>query len=162
MRERDHIAAGGALRRLMRAGQCGFELIEKDHGLGLDAARDQRLRRRTAELRGQQIVVLDVSEQTPIFDCFVIATGTSRRQLVAISEEIDRMLRKELGERRLGLSGVEDGRWIVLDYGGVVVHLFDEESRAFYDLEGLWDDAKRLDLSLALRSTGALQESDLS
>jgi ribosome-associated protein len=115
-----------------------------------------------AELRGQQIVVLDVSEQTPIFDCFVIATGTSRRQLVAISEEIDRMLRKELGERRLGLSGVEDGRWIVLDYGGVVVHLFDEESRAFYDLEGLWGDAKRLDLSQALRSTGALQESDLS
>ena len=108
-----------------------------------------------AENRGQEIVVIDVSRQTSLFDCFVIATGTSRRQLHAIAEEIDRVLRKELNEARLSISGYSESRWIVLDYGGVVIHLFDEESRHFYDLEGLWADGIRVDLTEALRNTGA-------
>ncbi len=108
-----------------------------------------------AENRGQEIVVIDVSRQTSLFDCFVIATGTSRRQLHAIAEEIDRVLRKEMNEARLSISGYSESRWIVLDYGGVVIHLFDEESRQFYDLEGLWADGIRIDLTEALRNTGA-------
>jgi ribosome-associated protein len=107
-----------------------------------------------AENKGQDIVVLDLSRQTTVFDCFVIVTGTSRRQLHAIAEEIDRELKKR-GEVRMTISGYDESRWIALDYGGVVIHLFDEEFRKFYDLEGLWGDGVRVDLSEALRDTDA-------
>ncbi len=111
-----------------------------------------------AENKGQDIVVLDLSKQTSIFDCFVIVTGTSRRQLHAISEEVDRVM-KQRGESRMSLSGYDESRWIALDYGGVVVHLFDEECRGFYDLEGLWADATRVDLTETLRDTNARMKS---
>ncbi len=110
--------------------------------------------RAAAENRGQDIVVLDISKQTSLFDCFVLVTGTSRRQLHAMAEEIDRVLEKEMNEKRLSISGYAESRWIVLDYGGVVVHLFDEEARSYYDLEGLWADGIRIDLTDALRNTG--------
>jgi ribosome-associated protein len=96
--------------------------------------------------RGQDVMVLDVSGQTALFDYFVIATGASRRQLHAISDEIDDVLQKELGDRRLNVAGFDESRWIVLDYGNVVIHLFDEETRGYYDLESLWADAKPVDL----------------
>ena len=110
--------------------------------------------RAAAENKGQDILVLDLSKQTSIFDCFVIATGTSRRQLHAIAEEIDRVF-KGRGEKRLSMSGYDESRWIALDYGGVVIHLFDEECRSFYDLEGLWADSTRVDLSETLRDLNA-------
>jgi len=94
--------------------------------------------------RGQDIVVLDVRELTTLFDFFVVATGTSRRQLHAMSEEIDRVLNEQLGDRRLGVEGYEQSRWILMDYGDLVVHLFDEETRAYYALEELWARAKRV------------------
>jgi len=97
--------------------------------------------------KGTDVVVLDVSEQTALFDYFVIATGTSRRQLHAISAEIDDVLQKDLGDRRLGIEGYEESRWIVLDYGNIVIHLFDEETRAYYDLESLWADARVVPLA---------------
>jgi ribosome-associated protein len=90
---------------------------------------------------GTEVLILDVCDQTALFDYFVLATGTSRRQLHAISEEIDDKLQKELGDHRMGIEGYEDSRWIVLDYGSVVIHLFDEETRSYYDLESLWADA---------------------
>jgi ribosome-associated protein len=97
--------------------------------------------------RGRDIVVLDLRELTPIFDYFVVATGTSRRQLHAISEEIDHTLEDDLGDERLSVEGYDNSRWILLDYGDVVIHIFDDETRKFYDLEGLWGPAKRVDLS---------------
>lgn len=101
---------------------------------------------RTAqENRGQDIVILDMREQTPIFDFFVLVSGTSRRQLHAISDEIDDALEKGLGDRRLGIEGYEQSRWILLDYGDVVVHLFEPEARGYYALEDLWAQAKRVD-----------------
>jgi ribosome-associated protein len=96
--------------------------------------------------RGQDIVVLDMRGVTPEFDYFVIATGNSRRQLHAISEEIDRVLENEVGDKRLGIEGYNESRWILLDYGSVVVHLFDAETRAYYALEDLWAHAERLPL----------------
>lgn len=96
------------------------------------------------ENRGKGIVILDMREQTPIFDYFVIATGTSRRQLHAMSEEIDHALEDGLGDKRLGIEGYDASQWIVLDYGTVVVHLFDEETRKYYDLEHLWGGAERV------------------
>ena len=106
--------------------------------------------RTAAENRGRDLVVLDLRELTAVFDYFVIATGTSRRQLHAISEEIDRVLQEELGDRRLGIEGYSESRWIVLDYGNVVIHLFDDEARSYYDLENLWAEAKRVDLTATL------------
>ena len=106
--------------------------------------------RTAAENRGRDIAVLDLRDLTAIFDYFVIATGTSRRQLHAISEEIDRALQDDLGDERLGIEGYAESRWIVLDYGSVVIHLFEDETRSYYDLENLWAEAKRVDLSAVL------------
>ncbi len=100
-----------------------------------------------AENRGQNIMAIDLTEQTSMFDFFVIVTGSSRRQLHAIASEIDRVLRKEMGETRLSESGYDESRWIVQDFGSVVIHLFDEETRAYYDLESLWADGKIIDVS---------------
>jgi ribosome-associated protein len=97
--------------------------------------------------RGRDIVVLDLRELTPIFDYFVVVTGTSRRQLHAISEEIDHTLEDDLDDKRLSVEGYDNSRWILLDYGDVVIHIFDDETRKFYDLESLWSPAKRVDLS---------------
>jgi ribosome-associated protein len=121
---------------------------ERSLELALAAART------AAENRGQNIVVLDMTEQTAWFDYFVIVTGTSRRQLHAMSEEIDRVLEHELGDHRLNIEGYGESRWIVLDYGTVVVHLFDEEMRQFYALEDLWAEAKHVDVSELLSKVG--------
>ena len=81
-------------------------------------------------------------ELTPVFDYFVLVTGTSRRQLHAISDEIEHTLEKDLQDKRMGLEGYGESRWIVLDYGTVVIHMFDEETREYYSLEQLWAQAK--------------------
>lgn len=96
------------------------------------------------ENRGRDIVVLDLRQLTPIFDYFVLASGTSRRQLHAMSEEIDHALEEGLGQRRLGIEGYEESRWILLDYGDVVIHLFEPETRDYYALEELWGHAKQV------------------
>jgi ribosome-associated protein len=91
-------------------------------------------------------VVLDMRSMTTEFDYFVLVTGNSRRQLHAISEEIDRILEGDLGDHRMGIEGYNESRWILLDYGSVVVHLFDAETREYYALEDLWGQAKRVPL----------------
>ena len=99
-----------------------------------------------AENNGRDIVVLDMRELTKIFDYFVIATGTSRRQLHALSEEIDHKLEDDLADHRSGIEGYRESRWILLDYGTVVIHLFDPEMRKFYALEDLWAGAAHVEL----------------
>ena len=94
--------------------------------------------------KGQNVTVLDLRDQTVIFDFFVIATGSSQRQLRAISDAIDDVLQKELGHPRLGTEGYQDSKWILLDYGSIVVHLFDTASRDYYALEDLWAGAKKV------------------
>ncbi|QDT71595.1 ribosome silencing factor [Lacipirellula limnantheis] len=102
---------------------------------------------RTAEdNRAEDIVVLDMRKITPVFDYFVIATGNSRRQLHAISEEIEHVLEDELKDKRMGIEGYQESRWILLDYGNVVIHLFDGETREFYALEDFWSEAQRVPL----------------
>jgi ribosome-associated protein len=97
-----------------------------------------------ADNRGRDVAVLDMRELTAMFDYFVLATGTSRRQLHAISEQIDHTLEQGMGDRRLGIEGYRESRWILLDYGDVVVHLFDAETREYYGIEDLWAQAKRV------------------
>ncbi|WP_302120059.1 ribosome silencing factor [Allorhodopirellula heiligendammensis] len=109
---------------------------------GLDDARKlaTEAARVALDNNGRDVLVLDISGQSAEFDFFVIATGTSRRQLHAISEQIDDALEKGLGDHRMGIEGYQESNWIVLDYGSLVVHLFDEETREYYDLESLWAD----------------------
>ena len=100
---------------------------------------------RTAELnRGKDIVILDTRGLTPVFDYFVLASGTSRRQLHAMSEEIDHALEEGMGDKRMGIEGYVESRWILLDYGDIVIHLFEPETREYYGLEHLWAEAKRV------------------
>ena len=94
--------------------------------------------------RGQDIVILDLRELTTIFDYFVIVSGTSRRQLHAVSEEIDHALEEGMGDKRMGIEGYRENLWILLDYGDVVIHIFEPETRKYYALEDLWGQAKRV------------------
>ena len=95
--------------------------------------------------RAQDIVILDLRELTPHFDFFVICSGTSRRQLHAISEEIDHAFEDGLGDKRLSIEGYDESRWIVLDYGDVMIHIFEPETRAYYALEELWGKGERVE-----------------
>ncbi len=96
------------------------------------------------ERRCADIVVLDLRNLSPATDYFVIATGTSNRQMRTVADEISEMGRGQ-GMSRFGRAGYEQARWILLDFVDVVVHLFDSEYREFYDLELLWGDAERID-----------------
>lgn len=96
------------------------------------------------DYRGKDTIVLDLTSITPIADYFVITTATSPRQMQAIAEETNRLLKAE-GSRRLGIEGKDSGNWILQDYGDVVLHVFSPEARAVYDLERLWADAPRID-----------------
>lgn len=99
--------------------------------------------RLAGEKRGHRIVVYDVLESFRIADFFVIASGSHPRQIRAIADHIDHELGKA-GVKRLGSEGYDTARWVLLDYGDVVVHVFSEDARRFYDLELLWGDAKRV------------------
>ena len=94
--------------------------------------------------RAKDILLLDLRQATPLVDFFVIATADSRRQGNAIAGEIDQEM-KRLGERKLGMEGSEEGRWVLIDYGDFVVHVFSSEARSYYSLEDIWGDAVRLD-----------------
>ena len=111
------------------------------------------------DFRGQDTVVLDLTEVTPIFDYFVITTGTSKRQMHAIADEAGRILKAD-GARRRGVEGSDSQSWILQDYGDVVLHVFSAESRRNYDLEHLWADARRVDWREVLQrapSTGTFR-----
>jgi ribosome-associated protein len=94
--------------------------------------------------KARDIVVLDMRGITPLYDFFVLATGTGRRQIHTLSEEIDAALR-DAGDRRQAVEGYESSKWVVQDYGDVVVHVFDAPTREYYNLEDLWADAPKID-----------------
>ena len=102
---------------------------------------------------GRDMKLLDMRQQSSMFDYFVVATGSSRRQLHAISEDIDHKLEDDLQDKRMGLEGYDNSRWILLDYGSVVFHLFDDEAREYYSLESLWAGAEEIDISDLLQDT---------
>lgn len=96
------------------------------------------------EYRGTDTVVLDLTSVTRIADFFVITTGTSRRQMHAIADETNRQMR-EAGSARIGIEGYDGDTWLLQDYGDIVVHAFNPETRSLYDLEHLWADAVKVD-----------------
>jgi len=98
-----------------------------------------------AEKKATDVVALDVGETLVVTDYFLIATGTNDRQVHAIADSIEDALR-EAGVRPIGREGERELKWVLLDYGDFVVHVFQATERGFYRLETLWSDAKRLDL----------------
>jgi ribosome-associated protein len=88
-------------------------------------------------------VLLDVGHLTSLADAFLICHGTSNRQVSAIAEHIQRDLKKQ-GIKALSVDGLKEGHWVLMDYGHVVIHVFFETTRSFYNLEGLWSDARRI------------------
>lgn len=98
--------------------------------------------RAAEDMSARNIVILDMRDQAPIFDYFVVATGSSQRQLRAIADSIDDTLQKEYNCGRFGQEGYQDTAWVLLDFGTVVVHLFDEKTREYYRLEDLWSGAQ--------------------
>ena len=124
----------------------------QSHGLSVpdDVERDPAVLRQAClaasvcdDYRAEDVVVLDLTGITPLFDYFVVATGSSRRQMHAIVDEVDRVL-KSGGSKRKGIEGYDESTWIVEDYGDIVLHLFTDETRGKYDIEGLWADAPRV------------------
>ncbi|MDR3181956.1 MAG: ribosome silencing factor [Planctomycetaceae bacterium] len=98
------------------------------------------------ENRGSDIVILDVRELTKAFDFFLIVSGSSRRQLYSIGDEIQKKLAGEMNDICLSVAGHTEGKWIVIDYGDIIVHLFEPETRNYYALEELWGKAERVNV----------------
>ena len=96
-----------------------------------------------ADKKASDVVVLDVSEQLVITDAFVIASASNERLVGAIVDNVVEKLR-ESGHKPVRREGAREGRWVLLDYVDVVVHVFGTEERSYYDLERLWRDAPRL------------------
>jgi ribosome-associated protein len=92
-----------------------------------------------------QVTILDVSNLTSFADAFIICSGRSNRQVTAIADFVQRELKKQ-GKKPINVEGKKEGHWVLMDYGYVIIHIFYETLRSFYDLEGLWIDAKRLSL----------------
>lgn len=88
-------------------------------------------------------VLLDVHHLTSLADAFLICHGTSNRQVSAIAEHVQRDLKKQ-GIKPLSVDGIKEGHWVLMDYGHIIIHIFFEETRAFYNLESLWSDARRI------------------
>jgi len=101
--------------------------------------------REAEERKALNIVLLDVSQLTSFADYFVICSGKSSRQVQGIADHLEGRLR-EAGIRPLGTEGLKEGQWVLLDYGEVIVHIFYDPVRGFYDLESLWADARTVHL----------------
>lgn len=95
--------------------------------------------------KAEDILLLNVADQTVVCSYFVIASGRSTTQVKALGEAVEEAVKKETGLSPVRTEGFREGRWGVLDFGDVVVHVFDEESRLFYYLERLWDSGRNIE-----------------
>lgn len=96
------------------------------------------------EKKGQEIVVINLKElKQSIADYFIICHGTSNTQVETIADFVERQTRTEIRERPQHVEGTENGQWVLLDYTDVIVHVFQEPFRRFYNLEDLWADARK-------------------
>lgn len=101
--------------------------------------------RAASDKRGEQLVAFDVSEQLAITDAFLVVSASNERQVGAIVDAVEDALR-EVGAKPIRREGKRDGRWVLLDYGEIVVHVQHEEERQFYALERLWRDCPAIEL----------------
>ncbi len=99
-----------------------------------------------SEKKAVNTVVLDLRKITSFTEFFVITSGTNQRQVQAIADEISEQLKKQMKFKAIRIEGYTTADWVLLDYGDFIVHIFNQKSREFYDLERLWRDAKRVEL----------------
>jgi ribosome-associated protein len=99
-----------------------------------------------ADKKAFDMVALDLREIASFTEFFIIATGANQRQVQAIADEINEQLKKQLSTKAVRIEGYNSADWVLLDYGDFVVHIFNGESREFYDLARLWRDARRVEL----------------
>lgn len=112
-------------------------------GISEDLLRPLECARAALDQKAENLKVLDLTEIAGFTDYFVICSGTSDRQVRAIVDEIMESL-KEMGAKPLACEGYTEGRWVLVDFGDIVVHVFQEALREYYDLESLWADAPRV------------------
>ena len=98
-----------------------------------------------ADKRGKDIVALYVREKTDLCDYFIIASGSNAPQIRAMGERVEELVERDLAVVPTRTEGVRDGRWAVIDYGDVIVHIFNDETRLFYHLERLWQDGANVE-----------------
>ena len=110
--------------------------------------------RALSDKKGREIQVLEIGGLTTLADYFVIATGSSNTQINALVDNVEKEL-DQLGEQPIHREGYRGGTWVLLDYGCVAIHVFNEEARAFYGLERLWSDGHALDLTGVLTPDAA-------
>ena len=101
--------------------------------------------RALSDKKGAQIQVLEIGDLTTLADYFVLATGSSNTQINALVDNVEKVLHEEAEEEPLHREGYRGGTWVLLDYGCVVVHIFNDESRLFYHLERLWDSGDNVE-----------------
>ena len=113
----------------------------------IEDSREKALRigRVISQKKGLDLIILDVHSLASFTDYFIIVSGRSIRQVQALANHIEEALRAEK-IRPLGVEGAREGSWVLMDYGDVIVHLFYQPAREFYNLEGLWEDAGRVPL----------------
>ena len=132
---------------------------DKNKKTGLDSGgRALLIAALAADKKASDVLVLQMEWLTSFTDYFVICSGSSTTQVKTISDYIVETL-KAKGIRPMGLEGVSNAKWVLIDFGDVVVHIFEEETRAFYELEKLWMDAPHLEVpSLSAKDTQAEKE----
>lgn len=108
-----------------------------------------------SEKKAEDIIVLDVAETLVITAFFVVATGSSDRQVRSIADEIEDQLREKAGVKPIGREGEREGKWVLLDFGDMVVHVFQPEEREFYRLDKLWSEAPRVPLPESVTDSAA-------
>lgn len=94
--------------------------------------------------KGEDVHVIDISEISTLADYFIIASGTNINQVQALADNVQEVLGRA-GFDTKNVEGYESGKWILLDFGDIIVHVFDSENRIFYDLERIWRDGKLID-----------------
>jgi ribosome-associated protein len=103
--------------------------------------RSEAAARAASDKKGTETVILDVSDIISVAETFVITSGTNARQVRTIAEEIEAQLKEHCDVAPAQVEGLSDASWVLLDYGDVVVHVFLDQTRAYYDLDRLWSDA---------------------
>ena len=98
--------------------------------------------------KAEDIRVIDISSVSVLGDFFILASGTNRSQIHAMSDEVERVLAAN-GFNVKQIEGYDNANWILLDYGDIIVHLFDKENRLFYNLERIWRDGKEVEIEKA-------------
>jgi len=122
-------------------------LTEQQQTTTLDEPRDWAvIAARAADSKlARDVVVLEVGEVMALCGWFVIASGANDRQVKSIADEVEQQVAEAGGPKPKRIEGLSDRQWVLMDYGDVVVHVFQQEQREFYDLERLWADVPRLD-----------------